>query len=367
VRWLRRINDAIDEIVDYRALVPLRIAAGPLVLLHLEPFLALAADGITYRDRFWMPFMSWFPAVSGEIYIALLWVGAAGGLLMSIGLFTRVASATTAVVVGYNLFLSQVHYHHNRTFLFVLLVGLAVVPVGRAFSLDALLARRRGTPLPPPRARRWPLMLMRFQVSAVYFASGFSKLVDPDWFGGTVTRIRVEWYAADAVAAGVPERWVDLFGSAGFHSGFAKVVVLTELFIAIGLLTLRLRTAAIWVAIPFHVAIQVSASVQVFTFAALAALVIWVAPTLERRRLLVGSDSLWFGRVVRWLDWTGRFTVESGTGGVALHDPERGQLEGGAAVGRTMSLLPLSFWVAAPVDVLAHRADRGRSAPESIG
>ena len=27
--WLRRINDAIDEIVDYRALVPLRIAAGP--------------------------------------------------------------------------------------------------------------------------------------------------------------------------------------------------------------------------------------------------------------------------------------------------------------------------------------------------
>ena len=363
--WLRRINDAIDEIVDYRALVPLRIAAGPLVLLHLQPFLDLAADGVTYRDRFWMPFMSWFPAVSGDVYIAMLWIAAAGGLLTSIGLFTRVAAATTAVIVGYNLFVSQVHYHHNRTFLLVLLVGLAVVPVGRVFSLDALMARRRGTPLPPPTARRWPLMLLRFQVAAVYFASGFSKLVDPDWFGGTVTRIRVEWYSADAVAAGVPERWVDLFGSAGFHAGFAKVVVLTELFIAIGLLTPRLRAAAIWVAIPFHVAIQLSASVQVFTFAALTALVIWVAPTLDRRRLVVGQRWRWFGGAVRWLDWTSRFAVETASGGdVEMHDPVRGRLVGGSAVARTLSLLPLSFWLAAPVDGTTRRAARPTSASD---
>jgi uncharacterized membrane protein YphA (DoxX/SURF4 family) len=363
--WLRRINDAIDEIVDYRALVPLRIAAGPLVVLHLRPFLELAADGITYRDRFWMPFMSWLPAVSGDVYIAMLWVAAVGGLLISIGLFTRVAAATTAVVVGYNLFVSQVHYHHNRTFLLVLLVGLAVVPVGRVFSLDALMARRRGTPLPPPTARRWPLMLLRFQVAAVYFASGFSKLVDPDWFGGTVTRIRVEWYSADAVAAGVPERWVDLFGSAGFHSGFAKVVVLTELFIAIGLLTPRLRAAAIWVAIPFHVAIQFSASVQVFTFAALAALVIWVAPTLERRHLLVEQQRRWFAVAVRWLDWTGRFAVEiSAADSIDLRDSDGSRLAGRAAVVRALSLLPLSFWVAAPLDALTRRLARSTSASE---
>ena len=364
--WLRRINDAIDEIVDYRALVPLRIAAGPLVLLHLRPFLELAADGVTYRDRFWMPFVSWFPAVSGDVYVVLLWAAAFSAVLMSIGLFTRVATATTAAIVGYNLFVSQVHYHHNRTFLFVLLIGLAVVPVGRVFSLDALLARRRGKPLPPPTARRWPLMLLRFQVAAVYFASGFSKLVDPDWFGGTVTRIRVEWYSADAVAAGVPERWVDLFGSSGFHAGFAKVVVLTELFIAIGLLTPRLRATAIWVAIPFHVAIQISASVQVFTFAALTALVIWVAPTLERRRLVIGQRRRWFAVAVRWLDWTGRFAVETAGGGdVEMHDPVRGRLVGGSAVARTLSLLPLSFWLAAPVDAATRRAVGPTSASDS--
>ena len=169
--WLRRINDAIDEIVDYRALVPLRIAAGPLVLLHLRPFLELAADGVTYRDRFWMPFVSWFPAVSGDVYVVLLWIAVFSAVLISLGLFTRVAAATTAGIVGYNLFVSQVHYHHNRTFLFVLLIGLAVVPVGRVFSLDALLARRRGKPLPAPTARRWPLMLLRFQVAAVVAAA----------------------------------------------------------------------------------------------------------------------------------------------------------------------------------------------------
>lgn len=359
---LRRINAAIDEMVDYRALVPLRIAAGPLVLLHLWPFLELAGDGITYRDRFWMPFVSWFPAVPAGVYVGLLWAAAIGAVLISIGLFTRVATATTAAIVGYNLFVSQVHYHHNRAFLFVLLVGLAVVPVGRVFSLDALMARRRGRPLPPPHARRWPLMLLRFQVAAVYFASGSSKLVDPDWFGGTVTHIRVEWYSADAVAAGVPQRWVDLFGSAGFQAGFAKVVVLTELFIAVGLLTPRLRTAALWVAIPFHGAIQISASVQVFTFAALTALVIWVAPTLDRRRLEVGQQQFWLAVVVRWLDWTGRFAVETGADrGVGLEDPPNGRLEGDAAVLRTLSLLPLTFWAAAPVAAVSRRL--GRSSP----
>lgn len=355
MNWLRGVNDAIDDVVDYRALVPLRVAIGPIVLLHLRPFLELAADGVTYQDRFWMPFVGWYPHVSSDVYVGLLWVAALGAVLISVGLFTRAATATTAAIVGYNLFVSQVHYHHNRAFLFVLLVGLALVPVGRVFSLDAMVARWRGRPLRAPTARRWPLMLLRFQVAAVYFASGFSKLLDPDWFGGTVTRIRVEWYSADAVAAGVPESVVDVVAGAGFHAGFAKVVVLTELLIAIGLLTPRLRTAAVWVAIAFHVAIQFSASVQVFTFAAMAALVIWVEPSLERRRLVVGTGRRAMAAAVWWLDWTGRFVIESSSGSaVVLHDLDDGVTGGSAAIRRTLTLLPLTFWFAAPVCVLAN-------------
>ena len=37
----------------------------------------------------------------------------------------------------------------------------------------------------------WPLWLLRFEAATVYGASGLSKLLDPDWFGGTVTWHRV--------------------------------------------------------------------------------------------------------------------------------------------------------------------------------
>ena len=110
---------------------------------------------------------------------------------MSLGLLTRVATATTFAIVAYNLFLSTTHFHNNRAYLLIVLGLLALAPCGRELSLDAWLRRRRGLPPLDPSAPAWPLWLLRFECAAVYGASGFSKLVDPDWFGGTVTWQRV--------------------------------------------------------------------------------------------------------------------------------------------------------------------------------
>ena len=230
---LGRVWGAIDEVVDYRALVPLRIAAGPLVLLHLAPYLGDAASGVTYASGFTVPYGRWYPQLPEPAYLVALVLAVAGAVLMSAGLFTRVATAYTAMFVVYNLFLSRTNYHHNAAFLSVLLVGLALVPAGNAISLDAWRARRRGR-LRSPHGPRWPLMLLRFQVAAVYLASGVSKLLDPDWFGGIVTRLRVERQAAATVASGVPQAIVDIASTPQFHAVFAKVVVLTEIFIGLG-------------------------------------------------------------------------------------------------------------------------------------
>ena len=53
---LRAWNMTLDDSVDVRALAVLRIAIGPVVLLHLRPFLTAARDGIIYSDRFTLPF-----------------------------------------------------------------------------------------------------------------------------------------------------------------------------------------------------------------------------------------------------------------------------------------------------------------------
>ena len=174
-----------------RALALLRVFAGPVVLLHLRPFLADSLDGHIYSDAFYEPYAAWYPELPDAVYVGLLWLAAAAAVAMSLGFLTRLATTTTFAIVAYNLFLSTTHFHNNRAYLVIVLGLLAVAPCGRELSLDAWLRRRRGPPALDPTAPAWPLWLLRFECAVVYGASGLSKLVDPDWFGGTVTWQRV--------------------------------------------------------------------------------------------------------------------------------------------------------------------------------
>ena len=169
------------------------------------------------------------------------------------------------MIVTYNLFLSTTHFHNNRAYLVIVLGLLAVAPCGRELSLDAWLRRRRGRPALDISAPGWPLWLLRFECAAIYGASGLSKLLDPDWFGGTVTWQRVVRVRDDLEGWPLPDWALSVLTDRSFHTGAAKVIVLTELFIAVGLWWRGSRYLAVWVAVAFHVAIELSASVQVFS------------------------------------------------------------------------------------------------------
>ena len=145
----------------------------------------------------------------------------------------------------------------------------------------------------------------------------------------------------------LPDRIVALLLDPGFEAWAAKGIVLTELFIGVGLLWRRTRLGAVWTAIPFHLAIQATAEVQVFSWAALAALVIWVSPRSRDRSLEVGRR--WQAVVVAaGLDWTGRFAVTRGRG-ITLVDHD-GRIRLGRPAVRFITLrLPLTFWFAAPL------------------
>jgi hypothetical protein len=118
------------------------------------------------------------------------------------------------------------------------------------------------------------------------------------------------------------------------------------------------------VAIPFHIAIEISARVQVFSWAALAALVIWVTPTVERRRLFVPVGDRLAG-IARSLDWFGRFEIVPADGGevrVAEHDAGRSLVRHGADARWTAwSRLPATFWFAAPMLAVARLRANHRS------
>jgi hypothetical protein len=351
--WLAALDERLGRPVSMRALALLRILVGPIVLLHLRPFLADAIDGRIYRDAFYEPYTAAYPELPRALYVGLLWLGAAAAVAMTVGLMTRVATATTLAVVAYNLFLSTTHVHNNRAFLLIVLAGLAVAPCGRELSVDAWLRRRRGLPPLPTTAPGWPVWLLRFEASVVYGASGLSKLIDPDWFGGTVSWHRVVRVRDQLADSPLPGWTLNVLTDRSFHTYAAKVIVLTELFIAVGLWWRGTRDAAVWVAVCFHVVIQLTARVEVFSYLAIAALVIWAVPSTRDRALVVDPHNRAarrLARVVGGLDWLARFRIEHGPAGtpVAVVDRDARTITGGRAVAFALSRLPLTTWPTLP-------------------
>ena len=362
------LDELLGRPVSMRALALLRVLTGPVVLLHLEPFLADAWHGETYRDAFYEPYLAWYPEPPEGIYIGLLGLAAVAAVAMSLGLLTRVATATTFAIVTYNVFLSTTHFHNNRAYLIIVLGLLAVAPCGRELSLDAWIRRRRRLQALDPSAPGWPLWLLRFECAVIYGASGLSKLVDPDWFGGTVTWQRVVRARDDLEAWPLPDWAVTTLTDPDFHTVAAKFVVFTELFIAVGLWWRGTRYAAVWVAVVFHLTIEASASVQVFSLLGIAVLLVWAVPSTRDRVLRFDPASVrqrrW-AQVVGALDWLARFRTEPAPPGSGLEVTDRDgtALRGAPAVVFTLSRLPLTAWFTLPALLLppvrrARRADR---------
>ena len=361
-----RLDELLGREVSLRSLAVLRVLVGPIVLLHLAPFLSDSLHGRTYQDVFHEPYASWYPELPEAAYIGLLWLGAVAAVAMSIGALarlaalTRVATVTAFAVVAYNLFLSTTHFHNNRAYLLIVLGVLAVAPCGRELSVDAWLRRRRGRPPLDTSAPAWPLWLLRFECAAIYGASGLSKLLDPDWFGGTVTWGRVVQARDDLERLPLPDWLVSLLTNRDFHTGAAKVIVLTELSIAAGLCWRRSRYAAVWVAVVFHLAIEFSASVQVFSYLGISVLVIWAVPSTRDRLLRIDTTDprqRRLGATVRALDWLARFRVEPAAPGSPpeVVDRDGTTLSGAPAVALALSRLPVTAWFALPVLLLIRR------------
>jgi uncharacterized membrane protein YphA (DoxX/SURF4 family) len=370
---LAHFDDLLGRAVSMRALALLRLLTGPIVLLHLEPFLSDAVGGRVYADAFYEPYASWYPELPEALYVALLFLGAVAAVAMSLGFLTRAATATTFLIVAYNVFLSTTHFHNNRAYLLIVLGILAVAPCGRELSVDSWMRRRRGLPALDRSAPGWSLWLLRFECAAIYGASGLSKLVDPDWFGGTVTWQRVVRARDDLESWPLPDWAVSLLTDRDFHVVAAKFVVLTELFIALGLWWRGTRYAAVWVAVIFHLSIETSASVQVFSLLGIAVLVIWCVPSTRDRILrfdLASARQRRWSTMVRRLDWLARFRIEPAAAGSRLEvvDRDGTALHGGPAVALVLSRLPLTAWFALPTLVLppvrrARLAGRRASGP----
>lgn len=346
----RSFDGVFDVPGSIRAMAVLRIVLAPVVVVHLWPFLTDTLDGVTYLDHFHEPWFAFVPEVPGGVQVAMVWTGAVAAIAMGFGWRTRFVAPLTTICVAGNFFLSQHHFRHNRAFLLFLLAAVALSDSGRVLSLDARRRERTDGGQPDDRATIWPLWLLRILASSVYLASGVSKLIDPDWAGGLVLWDRAVRHQ-HLVETRVPEPiagWVvDLVTQRWVHTLTSPVAVAMEIVIGLGLWFGRTRLAAVWIAILFHLSIELSASVEVFSLAAVAALAIWATPSTRDRVVMVGD--LAAANRIRRLDWLARFDVRVDPGtDVALHDRDGSTLRGREALLMVRSRLPLTFFFVAP-------------------
>ena len=96
-------------------------------------------------------------------------------------------------------------------------------------------------------------------------------------------------------------------------SALAKLAIATELFLALGLWMRRTRVFALWWGVMFHLTIEVTSKVEIFTWLTLTTYVLFATPDEHARKFFfdpLRTKGVFYARLVSALDWLARFDVK---------------------------------------------------------
>jgi vitamin K-dependent gamma-carboxylase-like protein len=333
-----------------------RAILGVLLLLSgLRESRILRGDAF-FEDVFHIPVIPEAFIPGRTLFSALTVAQLVLALLMVVGWFARPSMIATALVGFYLLLCDRLAYHNNRYALFLFSLVLAFSPCDRAFvwRRPAKTAAERKGPL-------WAARLAQMQMSIIYLASGGSKLLDSDWREGLVIGDRLARATPLAVAKGVPASLLEALAHPTFASALAKVAILTELFLAVGLFLPRTRSFALWWGVMFHLTIEVTSQVELFTWLSLAMYALFAVPTLRERAIVYDPAQQWGGwvaRVVERFDWLARFEVRADGAATAgqrwtVVDRDGTRAAGLLGMARIARATPLFFPLFLPLRALA--------------
>ena len=302
-RWLDRTGDAT-------VLGVLRVAIGIFLFKSaLDAATAFEANGF-FGDSFHLPFDLGFPAErilpSRSFYVVLLAVRLLLAVLITVGLLARPALLLTSLLGLYVLVCDRLQFHHNRYSLLCYAFLLAFTPCDKSWAIAGEKESERVAPL-------WGVALVKAQVSLIYLASGGSKLLDPDWRDGTVMHLRLLGAVPRLHALGLPEKIVRWCGTAGAGSFAAKSAITTELFLALALWFRSTRIVALWWGLLFHLWIEATAKVELFSWLTIAVYAVFVIHDHKARTFTFDASrdkGRTLARLVTLLDWFARFDIK---------------------------------------------------------
>ena len=216
-------------------------------------------------------------------------VTTAGGVLATVGLFTRTSLLTFGL--GHCLLVGHVYsygeLHHPEALFCVALVLLGLSPSGRCYSIDAWLGRRskhpdRWGPDAQMDTATWALRVVQCLLGLAYFSSGSAKLWDGGlaWMNGaTIQTIVLTDYVRFGMPAGlwlIQHFWLCVAAAA------TTIVVETFFFVAVFLPASRKYVLASGVGM--HMGIYVTMAAPFFTW--MTMYVVFLDFEMLRRRLV---------------------------------------------------------------------------------
>jgi hypothetical protein len=295
------------ELGDTYALGLVRALLGGMVFWEALGWARELALRGYFGDVFHLPFIPEACVPSRLVYTGILASMLVLAALGVVGHRARPALAASAMLGIYVLLCDRLQFHHNRYALFCFTGLLSLSPCDRSFLIAGSIESRaaRIGPL-------WAQRLAQAQLSLIYLASGGGKLSDADWRDGIVLADRMARHSGEALARGVPAAVVAWIASPGAGSALAKVAIATELFLAIGLWSKRTRVYALWWGVWFHLAIEMTSRVELFTWVTMAAYVLFVTPDVNARKLFFDPSrpkGVIYAHLVRSFDWLARFDV----------------------------------------------------------
>ncbi len=293
------------EVGDTYLLGLVRVAVGALLFWQTLGAARRLEDNGYFGDVFHLPLIPAALVPARPIYILIVAIQLLLAVLVAVGHRARVALFSSAVLGLYVLLCDRLQFHHNRYALVCFAFLLAFAPCDRALVITGSTESRSGL--------LWAQRLAQAQVSIIYLASGGSKLFDDDWRNGLVIGDRFARYGNEAVARGVPNSVVELFSRPMSTSALAKLAIATEIFLAVGLWLRRTRVIALWWGVMFHLTIEVTSKVELFTWLTLATYALFATPDTHARKFLFDpsrTSGVFGAHLVGALDWLARFDVK---------------------------------------------------------
>jgi hypothetical protein len=179
-------KDRLFDPIDVSSIALFRICFGVLLLRDVHRM--HSTDGIklfyidppTYFPFFGFDFIRPLP---GDGMYLLFGALAISAVLITVGLFYRVAMVVFTVGFAYVFLIDQTRYLNHFYFAGLLAFLMIFVPAARGWSLDALISGREDTRVPA-----WSLWILRVQMEIMLIYAGIVKL-NSDWLQGEPLRV----------------------------------------------------------------------------------------------------------------------------------------------------------------------------------